>query len=62
VRPILERACASCHSESSPEAALSLGGKVSSANIVKGLVGVQAMHGGQFKRVVVATPSTAGCT
>jgi hypothetical protein len=52
VRPILERTCASCHSESSPEAALSLGGKLSSAEIVQGLVNVQAMHGGQFKRVV----------
>lgn len=52
VRPILEKTCGSCHSESSPEAALSLGGKISSADIVKGLVNVQSMHGGQFKRVV----------
>lgn len=75
VRPILEKTCGSCHSESSPEAAMPLGGKISSADIVKGLVGVQAMHGGQFKRVVAGAAdqswlylkaagraASAGCT
>jgi hypothetical protein len=52
VRPILEKTCGSCHSEASPEAAMSLGGQISSADILKGLVNVQSMHGGQFKRVV----------
>jgi hypothetical protein len=52
VRPILEKTCASCHSESSPEAGMSLGGKISSADIVRGLVAVRSMHGGQFERVV----------
>jgi hypothetical protein len=75
VRPILEKTCGSCHSESSPEAALSLGGKISSADIVKGLINVPAMHGGQFMRVVPGdankswlylkasgTAMNAGCT
>ena len=75
VRPILEKTCASCHSESSPEAGMTLGGHVSSADIVKGLISVQAMHGGQFKRVVAKSPeqswlylkaagmaAAAGCT
>ena len=75
VRPILEQHCASCHSESSPEAGLPLGGHISSSAIVKGLVGVQTMHGGQFKRVVArsamqswlylkasGTAASAGCT
>ena len=57
VRPILEKTCSSCHSESSPESALSLGGQISSADVVKGLVNVTAMHGGQFKRVVPGDPS-----
>jgi uncharacterized membrane protein len=52
VRPILEKNCSSCHSESSPEAGMSLGGHISSADIVKGIVNVQTMHGGQFKRIV----------
>jgi hypothetical protein len=52
VRPILEKNCASCHSESSPEARMSLGGHIRSADVVKGLVGVQSVHGGQFMRVV----------
>ena len=57
VRPILEATCASCHSESSPEAGMALGGHISSADIVNGLVNVTAMHGGQFKRVVPSDPS-----
>jgi hypothetical protein len=75
VRPILEKYCASCHSESSPEAGVSLGGHITSADVVKSLVGVQTVHGGQFKRVVAGSPAqswlylkvsgeamTAGCT
>jgi len=56
VRPILEKVCSGCHSESSPEAGLPLGGQVSSADIVKQLVNVTAMHGGTFKRVVPSSP------
>jgi hypothetical protein len=75
VRPILEKHCGSCHSESSPEAGMSLGGHISSADVVKNLVGVTAAHGGQFKRVVAGdaahswlylkvsgTAMNAGCT
>jgi hypothetical protein len=75
VRPILEKTCGSCHSEASPEAAMSLGGQISSADVVTGLVNVQSMHGGQFKRVVAGDANqswlylkaagmamTAGCT
>jgi len=75
VRPILQRICSGCHSESSPEANMSLGGHISSADIVKGLVGVTSLHGGQFKRVlsgnadqswlylkVSGRAATAGCT
>lgn len=56
VRPIFEKTCGSCHSESSPEAGMALGGHISSADVVKGLVDVTAMHGGQFKRVVARDP------
>ncbi|HKP61094.1 MAG TPA: hypothetical protein VJV78_30395 [Polyangiales bacterium] len=56
VRPIFEKTCSSCHSESSPEAGMALGGQITSANVVKGLVNVTAMHGGQFKRVVPGDP------
>ncbi|MEY4512281.1 MAG: hypothetical protein RLZZ450_4403 [Pseudomonadota bacterium] len=56
VRPILEKVCSGCHSESSPEAGLPLGGHVSSADIVKQLVNVGAMHGGQLKRVLPGDP------
>jgi hypothetical protein len=57
VRPILERVCSGCHSESSPEAGMSLGGHISSADVVKGLVGVQTAHGGQFVRVAPGDPA-----
>jgi hypothetical protein len=56
VRPILETTCAGCHSGGSPEAGLVLGGQVSSAAIVGNLVDVQAVRGGQFKRVVARNP------
>ncbi|HEY5960999.1 MAG TPA: hypothetical protein VIV60_30795, partial [Polyangiaceae bacterium] len=57
VRPILEDTCSGCHGDTSPQAGLSLGGHISSADIVKGLVDVQAMYGGQFKRVVAGNPN-----
>jgi hypothetical protein len=56
VRPALERLCSGCHSETSPEARMSLGGHISSANVVKNLVDVQAFDGGQFLRVVPGYP------
>ena len=57
VRPILERICSGCHSETSPEANMSLGGHISSADVVKGLVNQSTSHGGQFLRVVPGDPS-----
>jgi hypothetical protein len=75
VRPILEKTCSGCHSETSPDANMRLGGHVSSADVVRGLVDVQAVRGGQFKRVVPGNPdqswfylkpagraASAGCT
>lgn len=55
VRPILESAkngCSGCHAETGPTAGLSLGGQISSKDIVDGLVGVASVGGGQFQRVV----------
>jgi hypothetical protein len=51
VRPILEKTCSGCHSESSPEANMALGGHISSADIVKGLVNVISHHGGPYVRI-----------
>jgi hypothetical protein len=75
VRPILEKTCSGCHSETSPDGNLKLGGHISSADVVKGLVNVQSVRGGQFKRVVPGNPdqswfylkpagkaASAGCT
>jgi hypothetical protein len=56
VRPALERVCSGCHSESSPEANMSLGGHISSADVVKNLVNVKTFDGGQFYRVVPGQP------
>ena len=59
VRPIFEAAankCSGCHSADGPEAGMSLGGHISSKNIVAGLVNQQAVGGGQFKRVVPGQP------
>jgi len=56
VRPAFERLCSGCHSETSPEANQSLGGKISSADIVKNLVNVQSSHGGDFLRIVPFHP------
>ena len=52
VRPILEQICSGCHGDASPQANMSLGGHISSADIVKGLVNVTTSYGGQFKRIV----------
>ena len=52
VRPILEQVCSGCHGDASPQANMSLGGHISSADIVKGLVNVTTTFGGQFKRIV----------
>ncbi|HXJ19880.1 MAG TPA: hypothetical protein VMT03_06560 [Polyangia bacterium] len=52
VRPILEQVCSGCHGDSSPQANMSLGGHISSADIVKNLVNVTTEFGGQFKRIV----------
>lgn len=56
VRPILEEHCSGCHSEASPEASLSLGGKLTSADVVKNLRHVKSVHGGQFARVLPGEP------
>jgi hypothetical protein len=78
VRPIFEDAnnkCSGCHSENGPSAGMSLGGHISSADIVKNLVNQPAVDGGQFMRVVPGDPDhswlylkaagkagSAGCT
>jgi hypothetical protein len=51
VRPILEKNCMGCHSECSPSGNLSLGGRISSADIVENLVHRPSFSGGQFKLV-----------
>jgi len=56
VRPILEKNCSGCHGPSNPEGRLSLGGHISSANVVANLVGVTTTRGGQFRRVVAGKP------
>jgi hypothetical protein len=56
VRPAFERLCSGCHDDASPEAGMSLGGAISSANVVANLVNVQSAHGGQFARVVPGHP------
>ena len=59
VRPIFENAnnkCSGCHSETGPSAGMSLGGHISSAEIVKGLVNQPAIDGGQFLLVVPGDP------
>jgi len=59
VRPILEAAankCSGCHSAAGPEAGMSLGGHISSKDIVAGLVNEPSIGGGQFKRIVPGQP------
>jgi hypothetical protein len=59
VRPIfadMNNKCSGCHSETGPSAGMSLGGHISSADIVKGLVNQPAIDGGQFMLVVPGDP------
>jgi hypothetical protein len=56
VRPILEKNCMGCHSECSPSGNVSLGGRISSADIVENLVERPSFSGGQFKLVVPGEP------
>ena len=56
VRPIFEQYCSACHSESSPQAGMSLGGHISSADVVANLVNRPTMDGGQFLRIVPGSP------
>lgn len=51
----LDKKCGSCHSETSPEAGMSLGGHITSANILLGLVGVKATNG-EYDLVVAGDP------
>lgn len=54
IRPIFEsdvNLCSGCHGPSGAEAGLTLGGDVSSAQIVSGLVNKPSIHGGQYKLV-----------
>jgi hypothetical protein len=59
VRPMFESSvnkCSGCHGPQGPEAGLTLGGHVSSADIVANLVNVPTATGGQFIRVVPGDP------
>jgi hypothetical protein len=56
VRPILEKNCMGCHSECSPSGNVSLGGRISSVDIVENLVDRPSFSGGQFKLVVPGEP------
>ena len=78
VRPMFENMttkCSGCHGTEGPEAGMTLGGHVSSADIYKNLVNVQATTGGEFVRVKPGDPehswlylkaagmaASAGCT
>src|SRR4029079_15398391 len=48
--------CSGCHDVAGPEVGLALGGAISSADIVKGLVNVPSVDGGQYMRVVPGHP------
>jgi len=59
VRPMFENEstkCSGCHGREAPEAGMTLGGHVSSADIVAGLVNQPSVHGGQFLRVAPGDP------
>ncbi len=59
VRPIFENAtnkCSGCHSETGPSAGMSLGGHISSLDIVNALVNQPAIDGGQFMLVAPGDP------
>jgi hypothetical protein len=57
VRPFLDSTCAGCHSAIAPNAGMTLGGMgVSSAQVMKGLVGVKATNG-EFNLIEPGDPS-----
>jgi hypothetical protein len=59
VRPIFANQtnlCSGCHAETGANAMLTLGGNVSSAKIVQGLVNQPSRDGGQYKLVVPGDP------
>jgi len=59
VRPMFESStnkCSGCHGPQGPEAGMTLGGHVSSADIVSNLVNHPTATGGQFIRVVPGDP------
>ena len=59
VRPIFESEnlkCSGCHGPVAPEAGQTLGGHVSSADIVANIVNVPSIHGGQFLRIKPGDP------
>jgi hypothetical protein len=59
VRPILEEKCAGCHGESGAMAGVTLGGvSLSSADLIQGLVGVDASNG-EYKLVVPNEPENS---
>jgi len=62
VRPIFEsqtNLCSGCHAEAGANAMLTLGGHVSSRDIVEGLVNVASRGGGQYKLVVPGDPDNS---
>jgi hypothetical protein len=59
VRPIFENPknlCSGCHAEMGANAGMSLAGRISSKQIVAGLVNVASLGGGQYRRVVPGDP------
>jgi hypothetical protein len=59
VRPMFENMttkCSGCHGPDGPEAGMSLGGHISGADIVKNIVNVPSVYGGQFLRVKPGDP------
>jgi hypothetical protein len=60
VRPMFEASntkCSGCHGPQAPEAGMTLGGHVSSADIYANIVNVPSIHGGQFMRIKPGDPS-----
>ena len=49
--------CSGCHGPEAPDAGMTLGGHVSSADIYANIVNVPAIHGGQFMRIKPGDPS-----
>jgi hypothetical protein len=61
VRPIFDSkyGCSGCHDVSGPNGSLVLGGNISAADIIKGLVNVTAVDGPPFKYVVPGDPDNS---